>query len=145
MDRSAGASGGRDARSDVLVDSRGVPHEWPDRFVRLTRGLQRRDQAGHALVAIERGINGARDSGAVNGGAGTESEESAPSGWQWIGATGVADGSGEAMTPQSRFFIASISKMFVATVALKMYERGQLRLCGRLCRDGCLRSVRHGL
>ena len=97
----------------LYVDRHGVPDTWHERLSRLTVELMNRSKARHALVALKRG-----------GGEG-----------RWIGATGVADEAGSPMTPDTPFFIASISKLFVATIVLRLQERGQLHLddSHRLC------------
>jgi D-alanyl-D-alanine carboxypeptidase len=46
----------------------------------------------------------------------------------WSGARGVAERDGAAMTPGHRFRIASITKMFVAVVALQLVQEGWLSL-----------------
>jgi D-alanyl-D-alanine carboxypeptidase len=49
-------------------------------------------------------------------------------GFKWKGAAGMADGEGEAMTPDHKFKIASIAKTFTATVILQLVEEGRLGL-----------------
>jgi D-alanyl-D-alanine carboxypeptidase len=46
----------------------------------------------------------------------------------WLGARGVAEHGGAAMTPEHRFRIASVSKVFVAVVALQLVQEGWLLL-----------------
>jgi D-alanyl-D-alanine carboxypeptidase len=50
------------------------------------------------------------------------------SGFKWKGAAGMADGEGEAMTPDHKFKIASITKTFTAVVILQLMEEGRLTL-----------------
>lgn len=47
-------------------------------------------------------------------------------GFKWNGAAGMADGKGEAMTPDHKFKIASITKSFTAVVILQLIEEGLL-------------------
>jgi D-alanyl-D-alanine carboxypeptidase len=49
-------------------------------------------------------------------------------GFKWKGAAGMADGAGEAMTPDHKFKTASIGKTFTATVILQLMEEGRLDL-----------------
>jgi len=46
----------------------------------------------------------------------------------WEGAAGLADGKQEIMTPKHKFKIASIGKMFTATIVLQLIEEGYLKL-----------------
>jgi D-alanyl-D-alanine carboxypeptidase len=46
-------------------------------------------------------------------------------GWHWAGASGNADATGRAMTPEIPWFIASIDKLFTATLVLQLHEDEQ--------------------
>jgi D-alanyl-D-alanine carboxypeptidase len=47
---------------------------------------------------------------------------------EWNGAAGMADGQSEVMTADHKFKIASIGKLFTATVVLQLMEEGRLEL-----------------
>ena len=49
-------------------------------------------------------------------------------GRRWAGAAGPADAEGQALNPDTPFFIASVTKRFIATLVLQAHERGELRL-----------------
>jgi D-alanyl-D-alanine carboxypeptidase len=49
-------------------------------------------------------------------------------GFSWKGAAGLADGKGEAMTPDHKFKVASIAKSLTATVILQLVEEGKVDL-----------------
>ena len=63
-----------------------------------TRGVQ------HALLAVQRGRDG----------------------WRWIGTAGEMQPGGPPMQSDTPFFIASISKLFIATTVLRLHEAGRL-------------------
>jgi D-alanyl-D-alanine carboxypeptidase len=46
----------------------------------------------------------------------------------WTGAEGTADEAGTPMTPQTPFFLASVTKLYIATAVLRLMERGELEL-----------------
>ena len=48
--------------------------------------------------------------------------------FSWADATGAADDSGRSMTRDTPYFIASVTKLFVAAVVLRLVERGEVRL-----------------
>ena len=49
--------------------------------------------------------------------------------FSWSGATGIANKEKEiSMTPETPFFIASITKLFTATVIMKLYEEKKIKL-----------------
>lgn len=138
----------------LYVERHGVADSEHARLSRLLAELVRRGKAQHGLLAVEwggsrrvgqRGDGEARRIRTDKGGAGGRRPRGGGTGIgrlggtaaggqnhvkRWIGATGVANGDGVAMTPEKSFFVASISKMFVATVVLKMWERGELELDG---------------
>ncbi len=47
---------------------------------------------------------------------------------RWSGAAGAADASGAPLQPDTPFFIASVTKRFIATLVLQAAERGELDL-----------------
>jgi D-alanyl-D-alanine carboxypeptidase len=51
---------------------------------------------------------------------------------RWSGAAGAADAEGTPLQPDTPFFIASITKRFIATLALQASERGELGLDDRI-------------
>jgi D-alanyl-D-alanine carboxypeptidase len=56
-----------------------------------------------------------------------------PDGRQWTGTSGVADlASGRALTPQTPFAIASVSKTFLAAEILLLVDEGRLALADRV-------------
>ena len=49
--------------------------------------------------------------------------------FNWLGAAGIANKEKEiSMTPETPFFIASITKMFTATIVMKLYEEKKIDL-----------------
>lgn len=46
----------------------------------------------------------------------------------WRGAAGDADGAGTPMTPDTPFFLASVTKLYIATSIFRLMEDGQLEL-----------------
>lgn len=50
----------------------------------------------------------------------------------WMGAHGILDTDGTAATPEARYPIASITKLFTATVTMRLIEEGRLRLGDRI-------------
>ena len=48
--------------------------------------------------------------------------------WRWLNAAGPATPNERLMTPQTPFFIASISKLFIAATILRLHERGALHI-----------------
>ena len=53
-------------------------------------------------------------------------------GYEFVGAAGLADGKREAMTPDHRVVIASVTKTFTATIAMQLMEEGLLDLDKRM-------------
>jgi len=54
--------------------------------------------------------------------------ESGDGSLNWIGARGVANAEGEKMTPETPFWIASVTKLFIASTILRLQENGKLSL-----------------
>lgn len=46
----------------------------------------------------------------------------------WEGATGRADEAGRPMRPDTPFWFASVTKLFIAAAALKLHEQGRLSI-----------------
>jgi CubicO group peptidase (beta-lactamase class C family) len=76
------------------------------RLQELLQGLLSRNGVQHAIVAVE------SDDGSL----------------RWIGAAGDAKPDGTPMRVETPFFIASVDKLFTATVVLKLCERGHIGL-----------------
>jgi D-alanyl-D-alanine carboxypeptidase len=76
----------------------------------LRRAVDRRRHVHHGLLAV------ARTDGA----------------WVWAGAHGEADAAGTPVTTTTRYPIASVTKVFTAAVALRLFEQGKLSLTDRL-------------
>jgi D-alanyl-D-alanine carboxypeptidase len=94
-----------------MVSHNDGPAALADRLDRILRAaVGRRRHVRHGLLAV------ARDDGS----------------WTWSGAHGVADEAGTAVTPTTRYPIASVTKLFTATVVLRLVERGQLGLHDRM-------------
>jgi D-alanyl-D-alanine carboxypeptidase len=72
----------------------------------LLRGLLKNKGVHHAVLAIE----------------------SLDRSFRWAGAVGQAHPDGAAMTVDTPFWIASVTKMFIATTILKLWEEGALSL-----------------
>ncbi len=72
----------------------------------LMQSLVSQKNVYHAIVAVERGDRS----------------------FQWTGAVGEANPEGTPMRAETPFFIASITKMHIAAVILKLHEQGRLRL-----------------
>ena len=82
----------------------------PERLSNLLRRLGKRNKFPHAVVAVESGDGSFR----------------------WSEATGTADTSDTPMQHDTPYFLASIDKLYNATIVLKLHERGQLRLDERI-------------
>lgn len=80
--------------------------ELASRLGHLLLRLPKRRQVRHAVLAVERGD-------------GT---------FRWVGAAGVADTGGRKMRAGTPYFIASVDKLFTATVVLRLHERGRLSI-----------------
>ncbi len=80
--------------------------ELSGRLGHLLLQLSERRQIRHAVLAVERGD-------------GT---------FRWSGAAGVADPGGRRMRASTPYFIASIDKLFTATVVLRLHERGEFSI-----------------
>jgi CubicO group peptidase (beta-lactamase class C family) len=76
------------------------------RLQELLHGLVSRKAVQHAIMAVASGDGSIR----------------------WVGAAGVAKPDGTPMRADTPFFIASVDKLFTATVILKLRERGHIGL-----------------
>jgi len=63
---------------------------------------------------------------------------------RWLGARGEAAPGGLPMTPETPWFVASITKLFIATLVLRLVEEGRVRLDDPLTRH-LPESVTRGL
>ena len=54
--------------------------------------------------------------------------ESGDKSFRWVGAAGLANATDTPMLESTPFFIASITKLFIAVSVMKLYENGQLQL-----------------
>jgi D-alanyl-D-alanine carboxypeptidase len=52
--------------------------------------------------------------------------------WRWTGAHGVLDPEGTPATPSARYPVASVTKLYTATVVMRLIEQGWLALEDRL-------------
>ncbi|MFP3913843.1 MAG: serine hydrolase domain-containing protein [Actinomycetota bacterium] len=77
-----------------------------ERLQGLVDGLASRAKYGHAVVGVERGDGSFR----------------------WVGAAGTANADGAAMTPATPFFLASVTKLHIATLVLQLHEEGKVDL-----------------
>jgi D-alanyl-D-alanine carboxypeptidase len=50
--------------------------------------------------------------------------------WTWVDAVGSASATGEPMRPETPWLIASVTKMFIAAVTLRLHEQGRLDVHG---------------
>jgi len=77
-----------------------------ERLLDLLQRLIKKKHVKHAVVAVERGDGSLR----------------------WIGAAGTANADGTPMRDDTPFWIASVTKLFIATAILKLYEQGRLSI-----------------
>ena len=83
-----------------------APGGAADRLQRLIEGIASKPKYGHAVVGVERGHGS----------------------FTWRGAAGTANADGARMTPETPFFIASVTKLYIATLILQLHEEGRLEL-----------------
>ncbi len=76
----------------------------------LTRSVDRRRRVRHGLLAV-----------ADVGGA-----------WLWRGAHGVADPDGNPISVETRYPVASVTKLYTAVVVMRLVEQGRITLKDRL-------------
>jgi hypothetical protein len=77
-----------------------------ERLADLLHRLGKRNNLPHAVVAVASGDGSFR----------------------WAGAIGTADTSGTPVRHDTPYFLASIDKLYNATIVLRLHERGQVRL-----------------
>ncbi|TVP75482.1 MAG: class A beta-lactamase-related serine hydrolase [Gemmatimonadales bacterium] len=92
----------------MMERNEGVSEEAAARLRQLTAGLTRGRGVRHAVVAVGTGRGDVL----------------------WVGAEGSADGdaAGTPMTPDTPFFLASVTKLYIATTVLRLYEEGRVAL-----------------
>lgn len=83
-----------------------APELLAERLQRLVDGLVSKPKFGHAVVGVEMGDGSFR----------------------WAGAAGIANRAGAPMTPETPFFIASVTKLFIATLVLQLHEERKIDL-----------------
>jgi CubicO group peptidase (beta-lactamase class C family) len=79
-----------------------------ERLELILERLVARRSIHHATVAVERGDGSFR----------------------WTGAAGIAHPDGTPMRPETPFFIASVTKLYIATIVLRLVERSEVELEG---------------
>jgi D-alanyl-D-alanine carboxypeptidase len=92
--------------STTATATNDIPAEVDARLTVLLERLVRRSGIHHANLAVMSG-DGQR---------------------RWAGAAGHADEDVPALTPDTPFFIASVTKRFIITLVLQAHERGELHL-----------------
>lgn len=86
--------------------TRKAPDVVAERLQRLVDRIASKPRFGHAIVGVERGDGSSR----------------------WTHAAGIANADGEPMTPETPFYIASVNKLFIATLVLQLLEEGKVDL-----------------
>jgi D-alanyl-D-alanine carboxypeptidase len=89
-----------------------VPTNVATVLAEATRQLARRRGVRHAVIGIEAGDGCFR----------------------WIGAAGVADQSGRPMRPETPYFLASVTKLYIGATILRLHEQRRLSLDDRITR-----------
>jgi D-alanyl-D-alanine carboxypeptidase len=90
-------------------DAGALPAGAAARLERMVEGLIGRSGVRHAIVAVGDGAGSPIWAGAA-------------------GAAGAADGAGAPMGTETPFFLASVTKLYIATAALRLLEEGRLAL-----------------
>jgi D-alanyl-D-alanine carboxypeptidase len=85
---------------------RGGTQEVTRRLQALLDDLVARKDVQHAIVAVERGDRSFR----------------------WIGAAGAANPDGTPMREDTPYFVASVTKLYIAAAVLKLHERNEIAL-----------------
>ncbi|CAN5839061.1 hypothetical protein BH23ACT4_BH23ACT4_14550 [soil metagenome] len=83
-----------------------APEVATERLQQLVDRLASKPRFGHAIVGVERGDGSFR----------------------WSGAAGIANADGTPMTSETPFFIASVTKLYIATLVLQLHEEGRVDL-----------------
>ncbi len=86
--------------------STGAPEVTAEKLQRLVERLASRPKFGHVIMGVERGDGS----------------------FSWSGAAGVANADGVAATPKTPFFLASVTKLYIAALVLQLQEEGKLDL-----------------
>jgi len=95
-----------DSTARMMTEGKEVPEEVDLRLREMVRKLAQGRGVRHALMAIGTGRGDPL----------------------WIGAEGAADEEGTPMTPETPFFLASVTKLYIATAVLRLVERGVVAL-----------------
>jgi D-alanyl-D-alanine carboxypeptidase len=82
-----------------------APEMASERLQRIVDRVASRRKFGHAVVGVE-----------------------TDDGFRWKGAAGVANADGVEMTPETPFCIASVTKLYIATLVLRLHEQGDVAL-----------------
>ena len=92
----------------MLIDrtSTKAPEVTAEKLQRLVDRLASKPRFGHVILGVERGDGS----------------------FSWRGAAGVANADGAPMTPETPFFLASVTKLYIATVVLQLHEEGKVDL-----------------
>lgn len=93
-------------RQPAAVHADRVPDAIGERLQALLDGLVGRKGIHHAILAVERGDGSFR----------------------WVGAAGFADPNGRPMQPDTPYWLASVTKLYIAAAVLKLHERGRIEL-----------------
>lgn len=88
------------------IEASGIAPALSEQFDNELARIVRRKDVEHAVIAIEN-VDRTR---------------------RWVGAAGDADAHGTPMQPDTRFFIASVTKLYIAASIFKLYERGLVQL-----------------
>ena len=83
-----------------------APEVAAEKLQRLVDRLASKQRFGHAVMGVERGDGS----------------------FSWRGAAGVANLEGAPMTPETPFFLASVTKLYIATIVLQLHEEGRVDL-----------------
>ena len=92
----------------MMVDRTSIktPEVAAEQLQRLVERLASKPSFGHVIVGVERGDGS----------------------FSWRGAAGVANADGAPMTPETPFFIASVTKLYIATLIFQLHEEGKVDL-----------------
>lgn len=91
-----------EAAAHTVVDA----ERAPDRLQAAVEGLAGRKQIPHVILGVATGDDS----------------------FHWTGAAGPADSSGAAVQPDSPYFVASVTKLYIASAVLQLVERNQVDL-----------------
>ena len=91
-----------EAAAHTIIDA----ERAPDRLQAAVERLARRKKIPHVILGV------------------ATSDDS----FRWTGAAGPADSSGAAVQPDSPYFVASVTKLYIATAVLQLVERNRVDL-----------------